>query len=95
MTKDWPLLNVPVRPVTLIMKYLHASWPEPVTLTPSRVGMEGEDRAFLVGLTALQDAGWLMCEAVLTGADAEPRAIETVMTAKGNSAFGRGTLPDG
>lgn len=93
MTTDWPFLGVPVQPVALIMDCLRANWPQPIALTPSRAGLDGEDRLFLRALVALQDAGWVMCEALLAGSGHEPCALGAVLTAKGMNEFARPWLP--
>lgn len=89
MTQDWPFLDAPVRPVALILECLRESWPDPITLTPSRLGIEGENRDFLLAFVALQDAGWVMCETVLAGAGREPCALGTVLTVKGRNEYAR------
>ena len=89
MAKDWPFLNVPAGPAASILHSLHASWPEPINLTPEHAGLAGEDRGFLLALIALQDAGWVMCEAILAGAVREPCALDAVLTAKGRDELAR------
>ena len=83
MTQDWPFLELPVRPVTLILQRLRASWPDTVTLTATDVGLAGDDRAFVRTVVALQDHGWLMFEAMLVGVGPEPYVVDAVLTAKG------------
>ena len=58
-------------------------WPEPLALTPSRSGLAGRHRDFLRAAVALQDAGWIMYEALLVGTGPEPRALNACVTAKG------------
>jgi hypothetical protein len=83
MTQHWPFPDLPVRPVALILDRLHASWPEPVTLRPTAIGLGREPRAFLRALVALQDKGWVMFEALLVGTGTEPEALRTALTVKG------------
>ena len=85
MAKEWPFPNVPAGPARAILACLRAAWPEPIVLTPSRAGLEGETRDFLRALVALQDAGWLMFETLLAGAGQEPVGLHVVLTAKGKS----------
>ena len=83
MSQDWPFPGLPVRPVALILDRLHVSWPDPVTLRPTAIGLANDHRAFLIALVTLRDSGWVMFEALLAGAGAEPEALDAVLTAKG------------
>jgi hypothetical protein len=83
MTHDWPFPGLPVRPVALILDRLHASWPEPVTLRPTAIGLAAEQRHFLLALIALRDSGWVMFEALLVGSGTEPEALGAALTVKG------------
>lgn len=89
MAKDWPFLDDPAGAAASVLEGLHASWPIPIELTPGSVGLAGQDRAFLLALVALQDAGWVMCEALLAGAGQEPCALDAVLTAKGRDELAR------
>lgn len=89
MAKDWPFPDIPTRAVAAVLESLDASWPEPTHLTPASIHLEGQDRTFLLAVIALQDAGWLMCEAVLAGTGQEPCIIDAVLTAKGRTELAR------
>lgn len=85
MAKDWPFPDIPTRIVAAVLEGLDATWPAPTNLTPASIGHEGQDRAFLLTVIALQDAGWVMCEALLAGAGQEPCVIDAMLTAKGRT----------
>lgn len=89
MAKDWSSLDAPAGPTASILDCLHRNWPQPIDLTPRDAGLVDQDRGFLLALIALQDAGWVMFEALVAGAGQEPCAVDAVLTAKGRGELAR------
>lgn len=87
MANEWPFLDIPAGAAVAVLGELDAKWPEPTRLSPAGIGLVGEHRSFLLAIVTLQDAGWLMCEALLAGTGQEPCAVDAVLTAKGRSAL--------
>ena len=85
MAQDWPFPDIPSGIAIAVLEGLDANWPAPTSLTPTNVRLDGQNRAFLMAVTALQDAGWLMFESLLAGTGREPCVVDAVLTAKGRT----------
>lgn len=59
------------------------AWPESLHLTASAIGFRGREGDFVRVAMAMQDAGWIMYDALLIGTSPEPEFQNVCMTAKG------------
>jgi len=67
------------------LAYLRKNWPNPVHLSPTRLGNEfsPESKAFIRIVQALIDDGLLSVEFFLIGTGDEPTARDAILTRKG------------
>lgn len=85
MQADWPFPELPIERLLTLVRKLEDNWPHPCELRPSEDDRADGHRSFLLIITWMQDAGWLMFEALLIGAGGEPRVIDAVLTARGRA----------
>lgn len=74
-------LNLPAVSDVLAMLILH--WPNPLTLYPSLLRSDMTHKDFLAAISLLQDLGMIMTEMLLVGNGTEPKAIDVLITRKG------------
>lgn len=80
--------SVEVRLNHAALAYLRKNWPNPVHLSPTRLGDEftPEGKAFVRIIQTLIDDGLLSVEFFLIGAGDEPTARDAILTRKGVTA---------
>lgn len=77
--------SIEVRLNQATLAYLRKSWPNPVNLSPTRLGSEfsPETKAFVRIVQTLIDDGMLSVEFFLIGTGDEPTARDAILTRKG------------
>lgn len=84
MTDMPPVTDILSSPLAReLMVLLNSSWPMPLTVKPSALKNQPGHRAFVTAIVGLQDDGLIMTEAMLIGADAEPKILNALITRRG------------